>query len=92
MEPKHVRKEGPMHTFFGLSYASYLGVPRMVTQAMPVEWQQRLVDLLEEVKPELGWTDHNDYAVNVRNEKGRFIMDPLRHYRRGIPPWEGGER
>ncbi len=38
----------PMHGWFGLSYASYLVLPRSLIQEMPEEWQKRMVELLEE--------------------------------------------
>lgn len=37
-----------IHTWFGLSYANYLVLPRTLLQSMPDAWQQRLVALLEE--------------------------------------------
>ena len=46
--------------WFGLSYASFLTLPRVLMHAMPSEWQNRMCDLLEEYDaanpnpPELG--------------------------------------
>lgn len=37
-----------LHTWWGLSYASWLALPRVLLQEMPDDWQRRLVDLLEE--------------------------------------------
>ena len=37
----------PVHTFFGLSYASYYVINRTVLQSMPVEWQRQWCKLAE---------------------------------------------
>jgi hypothetical protein len=75
------RRNGPMHGWFSLSYASYLVVPRSVIQSMPVEWQERCVALLEELNESHGSHLHGDYAVNLRGSGGRFQQDPLADYR-----------
>lgn len=76
--------DGPIHDWFGLTYASYLVLPRSVLQEMPLGWQKKFVALLEEVQgavdPELA---DDNYAVQLRDRKtGRFKLDPLRVYRR----------
>lgn len=38
-----------IHTWFGLSYANYLVVPRTLLQSMPDEWQTRFVACLNEL-------------------------------------------
>jgi hypothetical protein len=73
--------DGPMHDWFGLSYASYLVLPRSLIQEMPPEWQQRLVDLLDEMGREFPGMD-DEYQVLMRDAGGRFREDPLRGYRR----------
>lgn len=40
---------GPIHGWFGLTYASYLVQPRVLLQSMPIEWQERMVACLEEL-------------------------------------------
>ena len=39
----------PIHFHFGLSYASYLVLPRSVLQSMPKRWQSQFVALLKEL-------------------------------------------
>lgn len=76
--------EEPMHEWFGLTYANYLTLPRSVIQSMPAEWQHRLRDLLEDLNEAAGHLDWPySYRVQAINEQGRFIRDPLPHYRRG---------
>lgn len=38
-----------IHTWFGLSYANHLVLPRTLLQSMPDDWQRRLTTLLEEM-------------------------------------------
>lgn len=41
--------DGPVHTWFSLSYSNYQVLPRTLMQSMPVEWQERIVRCLEEI-------------------------------------------
>jgi hypothetical protein len=43
-----------VHTFFGLSYANYLVVPRTLLQSMPDQWQQRFTGILSEMQEAFG--------------------------------------
>ncbi|MCI3153202.1 hypothetical protein ELQ39_15825 [Streptomyces sp. GB4-14] len=40
---------GPIHTWFGLSYTNYQVLHRTLMQSMPLDWQQRMVACLEEL-------------------------------------------
>lgn len=42
-------KTKAVHTWFELSYANYLVLPRPLMQSMPDEWQHRMVTCLEEL-------------------------------------------
>jgi hypothetical protein len=52
-------------------------------QEMPVEWQKRLVECLTEMRVAVEPLQpiNDDYAVQLRNERGRFIKDPYAAYR-----------
>lgn len=76
---RHVANDA-VHNLFGLSYASYLVVPRAVLQHMPAGWQNRFVELMEEMNDMVDLPD--GYAVNLRDSKGKFKRDPLSQYRR----------
>lgn len=41
--------DGPVHTWFGLSYCNYQVLQRTLMQSMPTEWQERIVACLEEL-------------------------------------------
>jgi hypothetical protein len=85
-----IYQDGPIHTWFGLSYASYLVLPRLVLDAMPQEWQGRFVGLLGELDDRYGYVlDRGTYSVQLKDDAGRFQHDPLSDYRHGrIPPSE----
>jgi len=75
--------DGPIHNFFGLSYASYFVVPRVVLQSMPHDWQERFVALLHECGDKLGHHyGDNDYRVHMRKD-GLWAKDDLADYQRG---------
>lgn len=78
------RHDGPMHGWFCLTYANYLVLHRSLIQEMPVRWQARLVKLLDEMREEFddSQVTGGDYVVQVRDERGRFVTDPLAEYRR----------
>jgi hypothetical protein len=73
----------PIHDWFGLTYARYLVVPRSVLQSMPIEWQHRLVEMLNELNAAL--PVHYSYEVRRRGRAGAFSSDPLNHYRHRGP-------
>lgn len=90
----------PIHTFFGLSYANYLVLPRSVMQAMPTGWQRQMVHLLERVQEKFGDLYSNRlYDVKLvadsDAETGEAIAyepDPLANYRQPIPELRPDEK
>lgn len=86
--------DGPIHTAFGLSYASYLVIPRTVLQSMPLEWQARFVELVNETHETFpGWEPPwpQGWTVHLRGEGGRYVADDLAHYERGRRRLEPGK-
>jgi len=77
--------DGVMWQWFGLSYSSYLVMPRSLLCGMPKRWQRRMVKLLQEAEQayETDSIDDN-YVVSLRDEGGRFKHDPLADYK--YPP------
>lgn len=81
--PEAINCDTPVHDWFELSYAQYLTVPRSIMEAMPVEWQRRMVQCLEELDETFDWRpEEGRYWCRLRDANGRFIDDPLMHYRR----------
>lgn len=76
--------DGPerLSTWFGLSYASWLTMPRVLMEAMPPEWQGKMAALLEEWDG--AWnTDAYGGTRVMLHERGQYTkMDPrLINYR-----------
>lgn len=70
-------------TFFELSYAQYLTIPRSIMQAMPVGWQYRMVSCLDELDETFQWRPKEGrYWVCLKDGRGRYAEDPLIEYRR----------
>ena len=77
------REQVDIHTWFSLSYASYLVVNRSILQSMPEEWQHQFTALLDEMHDRFGHLPWPTYDVRVRGENGRYEADPIPHYNRG---------
>ncbi len=78
--------ESPVHDWFGLSYASFLTLPRILMQEMPLDWQNRMVGLLREYEEE--FPNQPDIYTRVQIVKdGKLIKTPiwLLAYRRPGP-------
>ena len=74
----------PIHEWFELSYAQYLTIPRSVLQSMPAAWQARFVACLEELDATIDWRPPSGrYWVQLKNNEGRYQVDPLMDYARG---------
>lgn len=54
-----------VHTWFSLSYANYLVVPRSVLQSMPEDWQHRFTALMGEMDEAFGHLDWPRYEVKA---------------------------
>lgn len=76
----------PLWNWFSLSYAGYVVIPRIIGCDMPVEWQERLVKLMDELDEfarEKGVEDClADFSVLMRKPNGRMwagVWTPYRH-------------
>ncbi len=72
-----------LHMWFGLSYASFLTLPRVLMQEMPLEWKNKMAALLEEYDN----TYYNQPSINTRVlpvKDGKYFKWPkwLLNYRR----------
>lgn len=74
----------PLWNWFGLSYASWLTLPRVLMHEMPTDWQRKMAELLHE------WDDTWDYGkmegipyVSFKDEAGKYMHIPfwLKNYR-----------
>ena len=85
MEKTMMIEEEYIHEYFGLSYANYLVLPRVVLQSMSSEWQKRFVELLNNIPELLGneFEPEGGYDVRAKDSDGRFITDSYSNYERG---------
>lgn len=72
----------PISLWFGLSYCSYLVLPRVLMEHMPVEWQRRMVRLLVEAQDQFPGHDTAYRVHAVDPVSGRYVQDELANYRR----------
>lgn len=81
--PARSRHDAHVHEWFELTYANYLVLPRSLLQEMPLEWQERFVRCLRQMRERFddSQVHGGDYVVQVRGVDGRFIYDPLSAYR-----------
>lgn len=78
-----LRLSGPVWNWFGLTYSAYLVLPRALMCGMSIDWQNRMVALLEEMR-EVYDTEHINerYVVHLQKERGsKWRRDPLANYR-----------
>jgi hypothetical protein len=73
-----------VHEMFGLSYANYLVLPRVLLEYMPNAWQLRFKALIDEL--ESVFDTSGSYLVKARGPDGKFVQDPLAEYRH--PNWD----
>lgn len=78
----HAGTHEPIHSWFELTYANYLAIPRSILQSMPQEWQARFVQCLEELDETFEWR-RSGCHVDFRTRKGKFMHDELVDYDRG---------
>lgn len=75
--------DDPFHYWFGLTYASYLVLPRLMLESMPRRWQLKMIALLNQIPEKLEIDDSYTYNYTVQYKvKGKFAIDPYRNYRR----------
>lgn len=80
-----------LQCWFNLSYASWLTLPRVLMQAMPLEWQDKMAALLNEYDE--AFPNQPDIGTRVQvTQDGKLIKTPdwLIDYRR--PNFEAIEK
>lgn len=83
--PDGVYVDAPFHHWFGLTYSSYLVLPRSILEALPLDLQERMIAVIDEARDLLDTDQIGDnYSVQLRGEKGRFLKDPFANYRHPV--------
>jgi hypothetical protein len=75
-EQPYERTGGPVDEWFGLSFANFLVVHRVRLQSMPLQWQRRLVGLLEELRAAYGDAADPDFQVTTVVMKCFYELTP----------------
>jgi len=84
MKKKPIIIKEIVHEWFGLTYSSYMVLPRTMLQSMPDNWQEKFIKLVDEMDDKLG--HHNQvysYTVLSKDKNNKFMKDDLRNYDRG---------
>jgi len=68
-----VALDSPVSSWFELTYAQYLTIPRSVLEAMPLEWQERFARCLKELDEEIDWRPQNGQQYRVALHKPEEI-------------------
>jgi len=74
-----------IHDHFGLTYANYMVLPRSILQSMPYSWQERFVELIDELDEHFDWR-REGIVVRFEDVNGKPIpngKDRFNDYRRG---------
>ena len=67
---KNARLDGPIHGWFGLTYANYQVLHRTLMQSMPVDWQERMVACLEEMREAFEHIEHPaNFIIEAAEER-----------------------
>lgn len=57
--------DGPIHSYFELTYSTHLVLPRVLLQSMPEEWQEQFTALLERFDRAFAHVETPEYEVNA---------------------------
>lgn len=74
-----------LHLWFGLSYASFLVMPRVAMMQMPQDWQEKMAELLNQYDETINTAAFGvkGCRVQVLDENGKLMKTPeqLLNYR-----------
>lgn len=68
-----------LHTWFGLSHAAFLVMPRVAMMQMPKEWQEKMAELLHQYDETINTTAFGVHScfVTVKDKNNRFMKMPM---------------
>lgn len=77
--------DGPIHTWFGLSYCNYQVLHRTLMQSMPIEWQQRMVACLEQLSSAFAHIEQPEgFKVDAAVFREPWELSPNERQRAGL--------
>ncbi len=85
MENEEYDYRKDLQAWFGLSYASFLVMPRVAMQAMPHDWQEKMAELLHEYDESINTSAFGVHScfVTAKDSDNKFMKMPkqLTNYR-----------
>lgn len=78
------RNSGELWTWFGLSYASFLVLPRVLMHEMSIEWQDKMAALLHEYDETFDTSPVcHSVIVSAKDKNNRFMkmLEYILNYR-----------
>jgi len=79
------RWSGDSWEYFGLSYAHWLVLPRLMLQSMPVKWQKKFFAMVSEMYERLEQPYPKDVELVVSMKRhNKFVKNDLPEYRHNI--------
>ena len=76
MNPKPIYEESLIKYWFGLSYAHWLTLPRVLMENMPNDWQRDMVRLLNELNNRFDWYPDDTVFIVSMKSKNKFVRLP----------------
>ncbi|KAF0235099.1 MAG: hypothetical protein FD177_258 [Desulfovibrionaceae bacterium] len=70
-------------TFFGLTYSSYLVLPRLLLENIPAQLQHEFVELMDRIEAVHPMPGFSYRVTRINPVTGKFMPDPFSGYRRG---------
>lgn len=73
--------------YFGLSYASWLVLPRVALQSMSPQWQAQFFALVQELTETLEYPEgYTDEFTVIMRKGNKFVKNVFPHYRHHMLP------
>ncbi len=77
-----------LHTWWELSYAHWLTIPRIAMMSMPAKWRDQMAALLNELDDTLDWRPKDGMYFVTFRKKGKMARLPIDTSYRRAKLWE----
>ncbi len=79
---KNIWEDARLPFWSSTNHTNYLIIQRSLLQSMPLEWQNKLITMLQEMAETFGNKSNGDFKLS-RISEGAYIKDPLADHGRG---------
>lgn len=76
-------KDGKFLYWANAKYSNYLLIQRSLLQSMPLEWQEKLIELLKDMERHFGRKSNGQFVVLRMGKERKYVPDPLADYDNG---------